>query len=132
MTAASPDMLRRLNKDLEEMVPGKTGKDWNYFYALFENTSGHFPGNYMSATMVRNGYRKKMLDHCDNPFAFIRIYNKAAQKDSTKPPVFSQKAMRTIAALEKNIKSKSYSLQDFLLLAAFTSSQLIIFRLLRF
>jgi len=104
MTAASPGMLQQLNKDLEDMIPGKKGKDWNYFSTLFEGSSGHFPGSYMSAIMVRNGYRKEMLDHCDDPFAFVRIYNRAALKDNSKPPVFTEKAMRVIAELEKRYK----------------------------
>ncbi len=58
----------------------------------------------MASVIVENGYSQEMLDHCDDPFQFIYIYNKAAQKDK-QAPVFSVNAIRQIELLEKRYSS---------------------------
>lgn len=62
--------------------------------------SGHTPGFYMALIIERNGYLPELLDSIDNPFSFIYIYNKAAKKDNTKPPVFSSTSINYLKSIE--------------------------------
>ncbi|WP_316839097.1 DUF5700 domain-containing putative Zn-dependent protease [Pedobacter gandavensis] len=75
----------------------KTVKDYRN---LFNYSSGHNPGYYMADIIVRNGYRKELIENVQNPFCFITLYNKAAKKDKQHPPVFSDQAIAFSKVLE--------------------------------
>ncbi|MEO6347802.1 MAG: DUF5700 domain-containing putative Zn-dependent protease [Aquaticitalea sp.] len=67
---------------------------------LLRWTSGHCPGFYMADIIVRNGFKKKLIQNIRNPFAFIYLYNKAAKKDAEKPTLFSDTSIAYIKELE--------------------------------
>lgn len=71
------------------------------FRTLIDNSSGHKPGYYMADVIVRNGYRRELIENIQNPFKFICLYNKAALKDAGSPPVFSETAIAYCRQLEK-------------------------------
>lgn len=75
----------------------KTEKDYRH---LIRWSSGHCPGYYMADIIARNGYKKQLLAHIQNPFYFIYLYNKAAKRDAQKPPLFSQSSIAYIKKLE--------------------------------
>jgi hypothetical protein len=64
-------------------------------------TSGHNPGYFMADIIVREGYKKLLIENVQDPFYFITLYNKAAKKDKNRPPVFSAVAMRYCKQLKK-------------------------------
>jgi predicted transcriptional regulator len=55
----------------------------------------------MTDIIVRNGYRKELIQNIQDPFYFIYLYNKAAKKDRQHPPVFSSAAISYCKELEK-------------------------------
>lgn len=71
------------------------------FNRITNYSSGHIPGFYMMLVIKRNGYLSEMINHCDNPFNFFYVYNKAAKKDKESPPCFSDAAMDYLKELEK-------------------------------
>ncbi|MDB5150227.1 MAG: hypothetical protein JWQ57_4247 [Mucilaginibacter sp.] len=81
-------------KDAKSMTVKQARKLINY-------SSGHDPGYYMADIIVRNGFKNELLEHIQNPFYFIYLYNKAAKKDKQRPPVISDKAITYCKALEK-------------------------------
>lgn len=92
-----------INKDLVLMANPKnsifkTEKDYRQ---LIRWTSGHCPGYYMADIIVRNGYKRQMIENIQNPFQFIYLYNKAAIKDKQKPTLFSKIAIEYVQKLEK-------------------------------
>ena len=76
----------------------KTEKDYR---DLLRWTSGHCPGYYMTDIIVRNGYKKQLLQNIQNPFYFITLYNKAAKRDTTKPPLLTAASLHYIKLLEQ-------------------------------
>ena len=76
----------------------KTEKDYRN---LLRWTSGHCPGYYMTDIIVRNGYKKQLLQNIQNPFYFINLYNKAAKEDKTKPPLLTTLSLNYIKKLEQ-------------------------------
>lgn len=88
---------------IEEMKfsDGKNFKTEKDYRNLVKWTSGHNPGYFMADIIVRNGYRNQLLKNIKNPFQFIHLYNKAAKKDSKKPPMFSDSAIQYVQMMEK-------------------------------
>jgi hypothetical protein len=66
-------------------------------------SSGHIPGMYMADVIRRNGLEKELIEHNDNAFHIIYLYNEAAAKDSSRPPVFSVAAIAYLRRLEQQI-----------------------------
>lgn len=73
------------------------------FRKLTDYSSGHIPGFYMDQVIIRNGGFQQLTAHCDNPFNTFYLYNKAAQKDSAHPPMFSAETMAYLHRLEKQV-----------------------------
>jgi hypothetical protein len=71
------------------------------FQRILNYSSGHRPGLYMVDVIRRNGLEKRLIAHCDNPFAFFYLYNKAAAQDPAKPPVFSAGTLGYLRELER-------------------------------
>jgi hypothetical protein len=71
------------------------------FNRITNYSSGHIPGFYMMLVIKRNGYLSEMIDHCDDPFSFFDLYNKAAKKDKENPPCFSDATMAYLKELER-------------------------------
>jgi hypothetical protein len=71
---------------------------------IIKYTSGHNPGYYMADVIVRNGFKKELLEHIQDPFNFFRLYDKAARKDKKNPVRFSAASMKYCKALEKKYR----------------------------
>jgi hypothetical protein len=76
-----------------QKTEGKTFKTEKDYRNLIRWTSGHCPGYYMTDIIARNGYKKQLMNHIQNPFEFIYLYNKAAKKDKEKPYVFNDESI---------------------------------------
>ena len=96
-------IVTQVNKDIVAMKKssGKNFKTEKDYRNLIQWTSGHKPGYFMADIIVRNGYRNQLLENIQNPFKFIYLYNKAANKDSKNPPVFTDDAIKYIKMMEK-------------------------------
>lgn len=100
MLAKSPQMIRKLNTEIESLSQGLASKDRSYYNQLFEGTNGHSPGYFMAKSIVENGYKNELIEAVANPFSFLYLYNKAAKKAKKKLPIFSQESIRFIRKLE--------------------------------
>ena len=100
---------------LMKQSDGKVFRTVKEFRKLIDYGSGHKPGYYMASVIVRNGYRKELIDNIQNPFKFIYLYNKAALKDGRFPPVFSAIAIAYCRQLEKKYwKQRKHPIQHIL------------------
>ena len=72
---------------------------------LIRWSSGHCPGYYMADIIVRNGYRKELIKNVQNPFSFIYLYNKAADKGSKNPPKFAKESIEYVKLLERRYRA---------------------------
>ncbi|TGD78363.1 DUF5700 domain-containing putative Zn-dependent protease [Hymenobacter wooponensis] len=98
----APRSIQRLDSLLQSVAKlGAPAKKPATYYQRILHSAGHVPGCYMARVIEANGYRKELIAHIDNPFAFVRLYQKAAQKDATHPPQFSKDTMNYLAAVEK-------------------------------
>ncbi len=99
----APEAIRKLDSALVVMArtDSHTFEDERYYRQVLRSSAGHMPGFHMARTIVRNGYRKQMIKHADDPFAFIYLYHKAAKKDDTRPAMFSPEAIVFLKRLEK-------------------------------
>ncbi|MGI4820237.1 MAG: DUF5700 domain-containing putative Zn-dependent protease [Janthinobacterium lividum] len=75
---------------------------------LNKGSNGHLPGFYMAYLLLRNGYGSQLLDHVDDPFAFVQLYQRAARRDHDhrRPPVFSATTMRYLKELSHKYSRK--------------------------
>lgn len=99
-----PDsIVMQLDSSIQLMAKSKGTKfkTVKYYRNLFNYTSGHNPGYYMADIIVRNGYRKELIENVQNPFYFITLYNKAAKKDKQHPPLFSDQSIGFSKALAR-------------------------------
>ena len=55
----------------------------------------------MAANIERNGYAKPKVAAVNNPFVFVTLYQKAAKKNATHPPRFSDAAVRYLRQLDR-------------------------------
>jgi len=101
-------IINQLDSNLIKMAEsgGKTFKTERDYRNLIKWTSGHCPGYYMADIIVRNGYKKQLVENVQNPFLFIYLYNQAAKKDQKHPPVFSATAIAYVKHLEKKYWGK--------------------------
>jgi len=67
-------------------------------------SSGHIPGFYMANIIERNGLRNELIEHIQNPFQFIYLYNKAAKKDKEQPYVFTKQTIQYLQKVETEAK----------------------------
>ncbi|MFD1257054.1 DUF5700 domain-containing putative Zn-dependent protease [Mucilaginibacter terrae] len=104
----APVTIKTLDSNLVAMVKSKgiSFQNEKSYRKLLRSSAGHMPGFYMARTIVNNGYKKQMLNTADNPFQFIYLYNKAAKKDATHPPVFNNEAIEYLQSLENIYKQK--------------------------
>ena len=106
-------VVAQLDKNIIEMTQskGKNFKTVRDYRDLCKWSSGHLPGFYMADMIVRNGYKKQLINNIQNPFFFIYLYNKAAKKDRKKPTIFSESAINYIKQLEHKywIKNRNIS-----------------------
>lgn len=99
-----PDsIIRVIDTSMQVMAKSKgiTFTTVKQYRKLITYSSGHNPGYYMTDIIVRNGYRKELIQNIQDPFYFIYLYNKAAKRDKQHPPVFSSAAISYCKELEK-------------------------------
>ncbi len=96
-------IVKQIDSSLINMAisNGKIYKTERNYRDLLRWTSGHCPGYYMTDIIVRNGFKKQLLKNIQNPFSFIYLYNKAAKKDTRKPPVFAPISIEYVKSMEK-------------------------------
>lgn len=98
--------IKSLDSCLIVMAAGKdSAQTERYYRNLLKRTTGHMPGFYMAQIIVKNGYKKQMVELSYNPFAFFYLYNKAASKDKENPCLFSDKSIAYLKRLEKKCEN---------------------------
>lgn len=103
LLAPAPTVVQRLDSVLQ--VGAKMGNSAlpvrKFYQRLYNGTAGHLPGFYMARIIEKQGYTPQMLATIDNPMAFFALYQKAASKDKTHPPLFAKASMAYLKKLEK-------------------------------
>jgi len=80
-----PERRRELGRKLRDLVP----------------LSGHPTGFYMSNLIIDQLGKDALVKDIGNPFAFFRLYNRAAGKKGDEATTFSEKTIRFIRWLEE-------------------------------
>ncbi len=101
----APATLKSLDSCMQLMAENKTAGlvKIRYYRNMLKSTVGHMPGFYMARVLVKNGYKKQMVNESNDPFRFFFIYNKAAKKDEDHPYVFSEASMSYLKELRKTL-----------------------------
>lgn len=73
------------------------------YQKLLKYSNGHNPGYFMTEVITRNGFKEELLENIQNPFYFLRLYDKAAKKDKQHPVQFSELSMNYCLALEARL-----------------------------
>ncbi len=96
-------IVKQIDTSLLNMAQsqGTIFKTEKQYRELLRWTSGHCPGYYMTDIIVKNGFKKQLLQSIQNPFEFVYLYNKAAKKDKAKPPVFSASSLKYIKLMQQ-------------------------------
>jgi hypothetical protein len=97
----APTFIRQMDSTIQVRALGGAPATGRWYRQLSKGSNGHLPGFFMSSAIKKNGYTKQLIDKADDPFAFFYLYQKAARKDKTHPPRFSDAAMRYLKALEQ-------------------------------
>jgi hypothetical protein len=99
----APAVIQRLDSVLQ--VGAKMGSSAlpvrKFYQRLYNSTAGHLPGFYMARIIEKQGYTSQMLATIDNPMAFFALYQRAASKDKSRPPLFAKASMAYLKKLEK-------------------------------
>ena len=100
--AESPEVLRKLDEGFTEMAGMKMGRSRpGSELQKAVPMSGHPTGLYMAGLILEEFGRDALVRTVPNPFAFFRLYNKAAKAKRGDAPVFSEKALEFLKMLEK-------------------------------
>ncbi|SEL40474.1 DUF5700 domain-containing putative Zn-dependent protease [Parapedobacter koreensis] len=70
------------------------------------NTSGHIPGYYMADIIEKQGYKAELINHIEDPFYFVYLYNKAAEKEDD-AYVLSAETMNLVRLLEDKYRKQA-------------------------
>jgi Putative zinc dependent peptidase (DUF5700) len=97
----APAFIHHMDSTLQSRARGGAAASGRWYRQLSDGSNGHLPGFFMSSAIVRNGYGKQLIAQSDNPFAFVFLYQKAAKKDKTQLPLFSDVAIRYLKDLER-------------------------------
>lgn len=97
----APTFTHRMDSTLQSRARGGAAASGRWYRQLSDGSNGHLPGFFMSNAIVRNGFGNQMIAQSDNPFAFVFLYQKAAKKDKTPLPHFSDVAIRYLKELER-------------------------------
>ncbi|GAB3878711.1 hypothetical protein GCM10028824_41150 [Hymenobacter segetis] len=97
----APRFIHRMDSTLQARARGGAPASGRWYRQLSDGSNGHLPGFFMSSAIVRNGYSKQMIAQSDNPFAFVYLYQKAAKKDKSALPRFSDAAIRYLKTLDR-------------------------------
>lgn len=97
----APAFIHRMDSTIQARALGGAPATGRFYRRLSNGSNGHVPGFFMSGTIQKNGYTRQLIEKADDPFTFFYLYQKAARKDKTHPPRFSDASMRYIKALEQ-------------------------------
>lgn len=99
--AKSPEIIRKMGFLFEAAFdhPEKKTELGQELRAIVP-LSGHPTGFYMANLIIEELGKERLVKEIGNPFAFFRLYKKAADKKRGDSPTFSEKAMRFIHTLE--------------------------------
>ena len=97
----APTFIHRMDSTLQARARGGAAASGRWYRQLSDGSNGHLPGFFMSSAIVRNGYGRQLIAQSDNPFAFVFLYQKAAKKDKTPLPRFSDESLRYLKTLER-------------------------------
>ncbi|OGX81013.1 hypothetical protein BEN48_07610 [Hymenobacter glacialis] len=97
----APAFIHQMDSSIQARALGGAPATGRFYRRLSNGSNGHLPGFFMSSTIKKNGYAKQMIDKADDPFAFFYLYQKAARKDKTHPPRFSDASMKYLKTLER-------------------------------
>jgi hypothetical protein len=99
--AKSPDIIQEMGH-LFECAYDHPEKKMEYGQQLqaIAPLSGHPTGFYMANLIIEQMGKEILVEHIGNPFAFFRLYKRAADKKGGKTATFSDKAIDFIRSLE--------------------------------
>ena len=97
----APTFIHRMDSTIQVRARGGAPATGRYYRQLSNGSNGHLPGFFMSSTIQKNGYAKQLIAVADDPFAFFYLYQKAAKKDKSHPPGFSDASIRYLKGLER-------------------------------
>ncbi|WP_035561276.1 DUF5700 domain-containing putative Zn-dependent protease [Hymenobacter sp. IS2118] len=109
----APVFIQRMDSAIQARARGGTAATIRWYRRLSNGSNGHLPGFFMSSAIVRNGYNKPMLARSDNPFAFVLLYQKAAKKDKTPLPRFSDTSIRYLKELKRKYIQRQLSMSNY-------------------
>lgn len=70
------------------------------------NTSGHIPGYYVADIIEKQGYKAELIDHIEDPFYFVYLYNRAAEKDED-AYVLSAETVNLVKGLDNKYRKQA-------------------------
>lgn len=97
----APTCLQRLDSTIQSQARGGAPGSLKFYRRLSGGSYGHVPGFYMASIIERNGYAQPMIAAVGDPFVFVKLYQKAAKKDATHPPRFSDATVRYLRQLDR-------------------------------
>ena len=93
--------IHQLDSTIQARALGGAAATGRYYRQLSNGSNGHMPGFFMASTIKNNGCLKQLIVTSDDPFAFLYLYQKAANKDIAHPPCFSDASIRYLKQLER-------------------------------
>jgi hypothetical protein len=109
----APGVLRSIDSAIAAAAIDTAASQPRKFYRnIMDGSSGHMPGFYMARIIEQNGFAPLMVKKENNPFAFVFIYQLAAQKDTSRPALFSAASLRFLKRLEKKYIPARYRFKD--------------------
>lgn len=99
----APAVIQKIDSTIQVLAAGGPVAPERFYRRLTNGSNGHLPGFFMAYTILRNGYRKPMLAHADDPIAFALLYQQAAKKDKYRqhPPLFADASVRYLRQLAR-------------------------------
>jgi hypothetical protein len=108
LLAPAPRVLQQIDSAVHVQASGGSAAPLKFYRQLSKGSNGHLPGFYMVYLIMRNGYGPQLLDHVDDPFVFVQLYQRAARhdRDHRHPPVFSAATIRYFQQLSRKYDQK--------------------------
>lgn len=101
LLAPAPAVIHKMDSLVQSQARGGAPSTRKQYRRLTNGSNGHLPGFYMSSVIVKNGYAKQLIDHAGDPLAFVLLYQKAAKKDKSHAPRFSDASVRHFKQLAR-------------------------------
>ena len=101
MVSQAPEYIQSFDKQLAAINESLQGtKEAGQKLKTGLPMSGHPIGFFMANTILEQGSKKDLVEKAGNPFAFFRLYHKAAQNAKGIAPTFSHETLQIIEILE--------------------------------